>query len=118
MRHIENNEVGQRQQMILQCIWEAGGKATVPDIIDGIEKRCGVRLSSSAVNTMVLILVDKGLVEQGDKRGHAYLYHTVLTEKEFRIREMKRIRKLTFDDSSKAMLISMIEAGLKEEEMK
>ena len=67
MGRIDKDEVGYRQQMIMQCIWEAGGAATVPDIDIRLEKKCGTKLSRSALNTMIQTLIQKGLAEPDGK---------------------------------------------------
>lgn len=118
MTDLDNLELGQRQQMILQSLWENGGEATILQIVDRIEEKCGIRLSCAAINTMILILVDKGLVERTRRISHAYVFRAIIEEEEFRVRELRRIKKLTYGNSTKALITSMLEAGITEAERK
>ena len=108
MGRIDKDEVGYRQQMIMQCIWEAGGAATVPDIDIRLEKKCGTRLSRSALNTMIQTLIQKGLAEPDGKIHQSIVYRACISEEEFRTRELLRVKKLTFDNSTDIMAQTLI----------
>lgn len=108
MGRIDKDEVGYRQQIIMQCFWEAGGRTTVPDIDIRIEKKCGRKFSRSALNTMVQALIEKGLLVTDGKIHQSIIYKTCLTEEEFRSRELKRVQNLTFDGSTDILAQTLI----------
>ncbi len=117
MGRIDKDEVGYRQQIIMQCFWEAGGRTTVPDIDIRIEKKCGRKFSRSALNTMVQALIEKGLLAVDGKIHQSFIYKTCLTEKEFRLRELKRVRNLTFNGSTDILVQTLIESISDKEEL-
>ena len=106
---IDKNEVGYRQQIIMQCFWDAGGRTTVPDIDIRIEQKCGRKFSRSALNTMVQALLEKGLLTTDSKIHQSIVYKTCLTEDEFRLRELKRVRNLTFDGSNDILARTLVD---------
>lgn len=115
---LEPGEIGHRQQLIMQCVWEAGDVATVPEIMDRLEQKCGKRLTRQAVNTLILPLVEKGYLVQGEKEGKAYQYHAMISEKQYRIDELKRFGNLTFGGSASAMVATMLESDISRDELK
>lgn len=117
MSIVDPNEIGHRQQLIMQCVWDAGGVATVPEIIERLENKCGKRLTRQAMNTFVLILVDKGFLGQGKKIGKAYTYHALISEEEYRVREVERFANLTFGGSPSALFATMLQTSVSKEEM-
>ncbi len=106
-------EIGYRQQMIMQCIWEAGEAQTVNEIIDRLEDKCGQRFAASTINTLILGLLKKGYLRQGEKRGHAYLYEAAISEERFRQEEIRRFRRISFGGSASGMVTAL----LKDEEL-
>ncbi len=114
---IEKEDLGYRQQLIMQCVWEAEESVTVPEIIDRLEEKCGKRFSASAINTMVLSLIDKGFLQQGPKIHQAFTYSAVISKEEFQLREAKRFRKLTYDNSPSVMLAALLKTDISEEEL-
>ena len=108
MGRIDKDEVGYRQQLIMQCFWEAGGSATVPDIDERLYRKCGTRLSRSALNSMIQTLIQKGLLETDGKIHQSIIYKVCLTEEEFRVRELKRVRNLTFHGSTDILAQTLI----------
>lgn len=117
MGRIDKEEIGYRQQLIMQCLWEAGEPTTVGDIIDRLEVKCDRRFAGPTINTQIQILINKGLVRQGGKIRQSYTYMPLITKEEFRVRELKRISRLTFDGSASAMVVSMLRGGISEEEL-
>lgn len=117
MGRIDKNEVGYRQQLIMQCFWEAGGSAIVPDIDERLERKCGRKLSRSALNSMIQTLVQKELLEPVGKQHQSIIYKACITEEEFRIRELKRVRNLTFGGSTDILAQTLIETVSGEEEL-
>ena len=117
MGRIDKDEVGYRQQIIMQCFWEAGGRTTVPDIDIRIEQKCGRKFSRSALNTMVQALVEKGLLVTDGKIHQSFIYKTCLTEDEFRLRELKRVQNLTFDGSIDILAQTLVESISEKDEL-
>ncbi|MCD8326885.1 MAG: BlaI/MecI/CopY family transcriptional regulator [Lachnospiraceae bacterium] len=118
MGRVDSKEIGTRQQQIMQCIWEAGGRSTVPEIIERLERKAGIRLTRQAVNTFLLILMEKGFLAQGPKEGKAYIYIALISEDEFRRSELERIEKLTYGGSPSALVATMLETEISDEELK
>ena len=101
--------IGLRQQMIMQCIWDAKEAVTVNQIADKLEERQGERLSISTIHTLCVRLEKKGFLKKGEKIRSAFTYTACVTEAEFRKSEIERMRKYTFRDSSSTMIISMLD---------
>lgn len=118
MGKLDAGEIGHRQQLIMQCVWDAGDVATVPEIMDRLEQKCGRRLTRQAVNTLILPLVEKGFLRQGEKDGKAYRYYAGISEKEYRIEELKRFGNLTFGGSPSALVATMLETDITKDELK
>ena len=114
----EKEELGQRQQLIMHCVWEAGEPVTVPQIIDMLEVKCGKRFSGSAINTMVLVLMEKGYLQQGAKIHQAFTYLPLISKEEFQLQEVKRFSKLTFDSSPSILLSALLKTDITQEELK
>jgi predicted transcriptional regulator len=113
---MDKSEIGERQQMIMQCVWDAADRVTIQDIIDRMEVKCGVRFSKSSINTLVLMLVDRGFLVQDRKIHQAYTFRAVISEEEFRLREIKRFGKFTFGDSPSVMLETLMKTDVSEDE--
>ena len=102
------DEIGYRQQMIMQCIWEAGEAQTVNEIIDRLEEKCGQRFAASTINTLILGLLKREYLRQGEKRGHAYLYEALISEEQFRQEEIRRFRHVSFGGSASSMVTALL----------
>lgn len=116
MGRIDKNEIGYRQQLIMQCFWDAGGAATVPEVDARLEEKCGTKLSRSALNSMVQALIQKGLLKSEGKIHQSIVYRVCITQEEFRLRELKRVQKLTFGDSKDIIAQTLIETIENQEE--
>lgn len=117
MGRIDRTELGHRQQMVMKCVWELGGQATVPQMVEQMEKKYGAKLSNQGMNTMVLMLQEKGMLRRRRKIHQAFIYEAAITEEEFRLQELKRVQRLTFDGSAKAMVLAMLETDLSESDL-
>lgn len=113
---MDKNEIGERQQMIMQCVWDAGDRVTIQDIIDRMEIKCGVRFSKSSINTLVLMLVNRGFLIQDQKIHQAYTFRALISEDEFRLREIKRFGKFTFAGSPSILLETLMKTDVSDEE--
>ena len=110
-------EIGTRQQMIMNCIWKRGGQATTQDIMKDLERIYGDTLSNQGINTIVDLLLKKGLVRRSGKSGRFRIYKATVTEEEFQKREMKRFVGLTFHNSAYNLTTALIDSELSEEEI-
>ena len=110
-------EVGTRQQMIMNCIWTRGGQATTRDIMDDLEQLYGDTLSNQGTNTIMDLLLKKGLVRRAGKAGKFHIYEAAVTEEEFQKREMRRFVGLTFHNSAYNLTTALIDSELSEEEI-
>lgn len=117
MGRIDKEEIGYRQQMIMQCFWDAGDAITIQEIIDRLELKCGQRFSKPSINTLVLMLVDRGFLIQAGKIHQAFTFRALISEEEFRLREMRRFKAFTFGNSSCALLDTIIKLGLSQDEV-
>lgn len=101
--------LGERQQMIMQCIWDIGGPVTIQDIKDRMKARYGFDFSKASINTLVLMLVERGYLTQGKKIHQAFTFVALISEAEFRISEISRISDFTFDGDPSEVLASMLQ---------
>lgn len=105
-----NKEVlGERQQMIMQCIWDAGESVTIQEITTRMKEKFGIEFSKASINTLVLMLVDRGYLTQGKKIHQAFTFKAVISKQEYRAKEIKRINESVFDGSQSALLASMLQ---------
>lgn len=110
--------IGYRQLMILQCIWEAGEPITAGDIVDMVERKCGQRLSRANVTTLCNGLLKRNYVRLGTKLGHAFTYEPVITEQEYKDKEIQRFKKTTFGGSSSDLVVALMRTeDVKEEDV-
>ena len=114
---IDKSVTAYRQQQILHCIWALGGEATIPQLSSKLEELYDVKLSCQGLNTMMLLLVDKGLVCKNGKIHQAFRYKTTLTREEFLTQEIARIRDLTFQGDSIALVSAFLQTHPSETDM-
>ena len=115
---IQQEHLGIRQQMIMKSLWKLGGEATIPAISARMQEDYGSSLTGQAMNTMLLLMTDKGIVERGDRKSHAFLYRATITEQEYRDRDVARSCSFTFDGSASELLASLLKTGVDEKELK
>ena len=115
---IQQEHLGIRQQMIMKSLWKLGGEATIPAISERMKEDYGSSLTGQAMNTMLLLMTDKGTVERGPRKSHAFLYRATITEQEYRDREIARSCSFTFDGSASELFSSLLKTGLDEKEIK
>ena len=101
MEEVMLKSIGQRQIMIMQCVWESDPVTppTVAEIADGIERKCGKSLSSATITNLCAKLIQKGYLEMGPKRSHSFTYKALMTEDEFQQQEIKRMSRTVFGGS-------------------
>ncbi|MBQ8813555.1 MAG: BlaI/MecI/CopY family transcriptional regulator [Lachnospiraceae bacterium] len=118
MGRIDKESIGHRQQMIMQCMWDAGQPITVGEIIRRLDEMCGQKFAGPTINTQVQILVNRGLVEQGAKIHQSFTYSPLITREEFQEREIRRFCNLTYNGSPSAVVAAMLRNGISEDELK
>lgn len=116
MATIDKDDIGGRQQTILQIIWDLGGEATIGQIIDRLAEDYGTRLTGQGINTTMNQLMEKGLLRRERKIHQSFIYETVITQEEFRAKEIRRIRNRSFKGSASQMVAALIKDGISQEE--
>ena len=117
-KRIEQVDLGIRQKMIMKCLWRLGGEATIPAISAKMKEDYDSVLTGQAMNTMLLLMMEKGIVERGQRISHAYLYRATITEQEYRDKEAARMCSFTFDGSASEVVASLLKTDIGKEEMK
>ncbi len=93
--------IGQRQIMIMQCIWESDAEnpPTAADLVAEVKEKSGKDLTNANITNLCAKLIEKGYLEMGPKKGRSFTYKALLTEEEFMQQEVKRMRKTIFGGS-------------------
>ena len=91
---------------------------TVPEIEEALKRDYDVSLSRSAINTMVQILIEKGMLKLEKKMRYAYVYRVTMTKEEYQDYELANFRDEVFDGSMNKMFASFIHKHASEEELK
>lgn len=113
---IDKSGLGERQQMIMLCVWDIGGSVTIREIIDQMEIKYEVRFSTSSINKLVLTLVDKGYLASGSKRQRACTFYPLITRNAYLADEMRRLIRSTFHNSPSVLLDALLRNGISAEE--
>jgi predicted transcriptional regulator len=116
MATIDKEDIGGRQQTILQVIWDLDGEATIGQIIDRLNEEYGTKLTGQGINTTMNQLMDKGLIRRERKIHQSFIYEATISQEEFRAREIRRIRNRSFKGSASQMVAALIEDGISQEE--
>ena len=116
MATIDKEDIGGRQQTILQVIWDLDGEATIGQIIVRLNEEYGTKLTGQGINTTMNQLMDKGLIRRERKIHQSFIYEATISQEEFRAREIRRIRNRSFKGSASQMVAALIEDGISQEE--
>lgn len=114
---IEKGELGFKQQLIMQCLWDKGGEAVKQELMDLLEKKYGIIMTRQAMNVSTQVLIEKGYIKVADRIGNAYVFKALIDREEFQINELKRFKKLTFGGSGKMMLSAFLKSDITREEL-
>ena len=79
---------------------EAGEPVTIHMLVETLEIKCRQHFSISAVNTMVLKLVDKGYLASADKIHQAFRFKAVIMEEKFEFQEIERAKTSLLEGNS------------------
>lgn len=113
----KTEQLGHKQQMIMQCVWDLGGTATTQEIIERLDRMYGLSLSRQAMNSSTQVLIDKGYLLVTEKIGNAYVFCAQISQEEFRAQELKRFKDLTFGGSVKMMFAALIQEDISQDEL-
>ena len=114
---IEKSQLGFKQQLIMQCLWDMGGEAVKQELMDLLKKKYGIAMTRQAMNVSTQVLIEKGYIKVTDRIGNAYVFKALIDREEFQINELKRFKKLTFGDSVKQMLSAFMKSDVTQEEL-
>lgn len=117
MGTIDRGDIGGRQQMILQCIWDLGGEAIVSQIQERLEKTYDAKITGQGINTTINLLLQKGLIRRERKIHQSFIYEATMTQEEFRLNEVRRIKNRSFGGSSVDLIAALVQDGLTKEEV-
>ena len=118
MGRLDKEAIGDRMLLIMQCLWEAGRDETVAEITEQLNKKCGMNLSRSGIYSMLRMLVEKGYLEELPKKPREQFYfRTLISEEEYRMREIKRLNSSAFRGSASALFATFIKSGISQEEL-
>lgn len=113
----ERKQLGYKQQLIMQCIWDMGGEAVNQDLIERVKRKYGLSMTRQAMNVSIQVLIEKGYLTVAGKAGNAYVLKALIDRETFQISEMKRFMKLTFGDSAKLMFSAFMKSDVTREEL-
>lgn len=89
-------ELTNTEQIIMKCIWSLGEDVTVADLLKCLEEKYQKEYARTTISVFMSYLRDKGYVTYG-KKGHAYVYRPLVSEKEYQREQMKRYLERCFD---------------------
>lgn len=117
MARKQAEQLGHKQQMIMQCVWDLGGTATTQEIIDRLDQKYRISLTRQAMNSSTQVLIDKGYLMVKEKIGNAYVFCAQISQESFRAQELKRFKDLTFGGSTKMMFAALIQENISQDEL-
>ena len=117
MEKNEQKQLGHKQQLIMQCIWDMGGEAVNQDLIDRIKRKYGISMTRQAMNVSIQVLIDKGYLRVVDRVGNAHVLKALIDREEFQIRELKKVMRFTFGDSGKQLFAAFMKSDVTREEL-
>lgn len=117
MEKNEREQLGYKQQLIMQCIWDMGGEAVKQDLIERLKLKYDISMTRQAMNVSTQVLIDKGYLKVTDKIGNAYVFKALISREEFQSMELKRFKKVTFGGSAQLMLSMLMKDDITCEEL-
>lgn len=118
MGRLDKEAIGDRMMLIMQCLWEAGRDETVAEITEQLNKKCGSNLSRSGMYSMLRLLVEKGYLEELPKKPREQVcFRVLVSEEEYRVREIKRLNSSVFRGSASALFATFLKSGISQEEL-
>ena len=117
MEKSEQKQLGHKQQLIMQCIWDMGGEAVKQELIDRLKMKYGISMTRQAMNVSVQVLIEKGYLEVADRVGNAYVFKALIDREEFQVNELKKFMKFTFGNSGKLLFSAFMKSDITREEL-
>ena len=108
MAHIIKAELTFTEQLIMKCIWDAGEDLPVSEILDRVREKYGKDYAYPTVSTFLTHLKEKGYVSCY-KKSHAFQYHPLVAEQEYRKLQMEEYQKYCFDGSAYQFVSTFLE---------
>ncbi len=108
----------EKQQLIMQCIWDKGGEAIKQDIIRLMEEKYDITMTRQALNMSTQALIEKGYLTVTEKVVNAYVYKATISREDFQVEEMRRVREITFGGAAGEMLSTLIKTGVTKENLR
>lgn len=100
-------ELTNTEQMIMKCIWSLGEDVTVADLLMCLKQKYQKEYARTTISVFMSYLRDKGYVTYG-KKGHAYVYKPLVSEKEYQCDQMKRYLDRCFDGNIAAFVETVL----------
>ncbi len=101
----KNINIGEGELEIMKVIWKAGEPIGSTAIGKAVEEKGWKR---TTIATFLARLVDKGALA-AERRGKAWYYTPLLTEKEYRKSQVKNLVKNVFGGSARDLVASLFE---------
>ncbi len=101
----KNINIGEAELEIMKVIWKAGEPIGSTAIGKAVEEKGWKR---TTIATFLARLVDKGALA-AERRGKAWYYTPLLTEKEYRKSQVKNLVKNVFGGSARDLVASLFE---------
>ena len=100
-------ELTATEQVIMKCLWDLGGNASVADLLNCLEERYNKRYARTTISVFMSYLRDKGYVSY-EKKSHAYVYKPLVSEEVYRCERLMNYQKTGFDGSAVDMLETIL----------
>ncbi len=101
----KNINIGEAELEIMKVIWKADEPIGSAAIGKAVEEKGWKR---TTIATFLVHLVDKGALA-AERRGKAWYYTPLLTEKEYRKSQVKNLVKNVFEGSARDLVASLFE---------
>ncbi len=101
----KNINIGEGELEIMKVIWKADEPIGSTEIGKAVEEKGWKR---TTIATFLVHLVDKGALA-AERRGKAWYYTPLLTEKEYRKSQVKNLVKNVFGGSARDLVASLFE---------
>ncbi len=101
----KNINIGEAELEIMKVIWKADEPIGSAAIGKAVEEKGWKR---TTIATFLVHLVDKGALS-AERRGKAWYYTPLLTEKEYRKSQVKNLVKNVFGGSARDLVASLFE---------
>jgi predicted transcriptional regulator len=111
----KSQDLTEAELRLMDVIWQKGS-ATVTEVSEALPKQLG--LAYNTVLTTMRILEDKGYVRHTKSKGRAFLYHSVVGQKEASRNAVRRLLSRFFRDSPEELVLNLLEdEDLSEQEL-